>query len=42
MNQNNAELGTRFLPGVDLALWLRIVVLVLFVIAAGTAGAFAF
>jgi hypothetical protein len=28
MNENNGDLGMRFLPGVDLALWLRIVLLV--------------
>jgi hypothetical protein len=33
---NNTELGMRILPGVDLALWLRIVVLVL--MAAVVAG----
>jgi hypothetical protein len=28
-NHNNVELGMRILPGVDLALWLRLVVAVL-------------
>ena len=31
---DDAEPGTRLLPGVDLTLWLQIVVAVLFVIAA--------
>jgi hypothetical protein len=36
--QNDIELGTKILPGVDLALWLRLVVLVVFAaVAAGIA-----
>jgi hypothetical protein len=36
MNQyDDVELGTRLLPGVDLALWLQIIVTVLFVLAVG-------
>jgi hypothetical protein len=33
-NDNHVELGMRILPGVDLALWLRLVVLLILVAAA--------
>jgi hypothetical protein len=35
MNENNPEFGTRFLPGVDLSLWLRIVLTVILVAVVG-------
>jgi hypothetical protein len=35
MSEHNHDIGTRILPGVDLALWLRIVV---FLIVAAVAG----
>lgn len=34
-NFDDADWGTRVLPGVDLSLWLRIVVALLFVVIAG-------
>jgi len=42
MNQNNADLATRFLPGVDLALWLRLVLFAMLAIVAVITGVFAF
>jgi hypothetical protein len=43
MNEcKDAELGMRLLPGVDLALWLRLVVLAVFVAVAAGVGIAAF
>jgi hypothetical protein len=39
MNQfDDLEVGTRLLPGVDLTLWLQLIVTVLFVLAAAGAA----